>query len=116
MEVLKITKPRISSRGHWSAPVPSLAPRGDQKEVDGAVLLTIEGIGASGWPAVLLSGPAIWTVPLAFVTMIVLLLATARPLPADVTPQLPALHLPERVRPPSAADRGLIAQPRPAES
>ena len=43
-----------------------------------AVLLTIVGVGSSGWPAVLLSEPAIWTVPLAFVTMIVLSLATPR--------------------------------------
>jgi Na+(H+)/acetate symporter ActP len=81
-----------------------------------AVLLTIVGVGSSGWPAVLLSEPAIWTVPLAFLTMVVLSLATARAIPADVTQQLLALHLPERVRLPSAADRGLVAQPGPAAS
>ena len=41
-----------------------------------AVLLTIWASASSGWPAVLLSEPAIWTVPLAFLTMIVLSLAT----------------------------------------
>ena len=78
-----------------------------------AVLLTIVGVGTSGWPAVLLSEPAIWTVPLAFLTMIVLSLATARSIPADVTQQLLALHLPERVRLPTSAgrSRGLPAQP-----
>ena len=76
-----------------------------------AVLLTMVGVGATGWPAVLLGEPAIWTVPLAFLTMIVLSLATPRAIPADVTQQLLALHLPERVRLPSAADRGLVAQP-----
>jgi hypothetical protein len=48
--------------------------------------------------------------------MVVLSLATARAIPADVTQQLLALHLPERVRLPSAADRGLVAQPGPAAS
>jgi hypothetical protein len=50
-------------------------------------------------------------VPLAFATMIVLSLATPRSVPADVTQQLLALHLPERVRLRSNADRGLVAQP-----
>jgi Na+(H+)/acetate symporter ActP len=81
-----------------------------------AVLLTIVGVGSSGWPAVLLSEPAIWTVPLAFLTMILLSLATPRAIPADVTQQLLALHLPERVRLPSAVDRGLVSQPGPAAS
>jgi hypothetical protein len=69
------------------------------------------GVGATGWPAVLLSEPAIWTVPLAFVTMIALSLASASAIPADVTQQLLALHLPEQVRLPSAAVRELVAQP-----
>ncbi len=59
------------------------------------------GVGKSGWPAVLLGEPAIWTVPLAFLTMVCLSLATPRALPLDVTQKLLALHLPERVRPPS---------------
>jgi cation/acetate symporter len=81
-----------------------------------AVLLTMFGVGATGWPAVLLSEPAIWTVPLAFATMVTLSLATARAIPPDVTQQLLALHLPERVRLPSAAGRASAAQPVPAES
>jgi cation/acetate symporter len=75
-----------------------------------AVVLTVFGVGATGWPAVLLGEPAIWTVPLAFATMVILSLATARAIPADVTQQLLALHLPERVRLPTPADRGLVAQ------
>ena len=59
-----------------------------------AVVLAASGVGATGWPAVLLGEPAIWTVPLAFLTMIVLSLATARAVPSDVTQQLLALHLP----------------------
>jgi Na+(H+)/acetate symporter ActP len=66
-----------------------------------AVILTMVGVGATGWPAVLLGEPAIWTVPLAFLTMVALSLATPRALPHDVIQKLLALHLPERVRPPS---------------
>ena len=66
-----------------------------------AVVATIFGVGATGWPAVLLGEPAIWAVPLAFVTMIGVSLATPRALPHDVTQKLLALHLPERVRLPT---------------
>ena len=81
-----------------------------------AVVLTMFGVGSHGWPAVLLGEPAIWTVPLAFLTMIVLSLATARALPADVTRKLLALHLPERVRVPTSVDRGLVPQSGSAAS
>jgi Na+(H+)/acetate symporter ActP len=63
-----------------------------------AVILTMFGVGQIGWPAVLLGEPAIWTVPLAFIAMMLLSLATPRALPEDVTQKLLALHLPERVR------------------
>jgi Na+(H+)/acetate symporter ActP len=66
-----------------------------------AVILTMLGVGKTGWPAVLLGEPAIWTVPLAFLAMVFLSLATPRALPLDVTQKLLALHLPERVRPPA---------------
>ncbi len=66
-----------------------------------AVILTMVGVGKTGWPAVLLGEPAIWTVPLSFLTMVFVSLATPRALPLDVTQKLLALHLPERVRPPS---------------
>jgi cation/acetate symporter len=64
----------------------------------GAVLATMAGAGHSGWPAVLLGTPAIWTVPLAFVTMVVVSRLTPGGLPEDVTGKLLALHLPEAVR------------------
>jgi Na+(H+)/acetate symporter ActP len=64
------------------------------------VVATMMGVGKSGWPAVLLGEPAIWTVPLAFVTMIGVSLLTPRSLPHDVTQKLLALHLPERIRVP----------------
>jgi Na+(H+)/acetate symporter ActP len=66
-----------------------------------AVILTMCGVGKTGWPAVLLGEPAIWTVPLAFTAMVALSLATPRALPGDVTQKLLALHLPERVRLPA---------------
>ncbi len=67
-----------------------------------AVILTMVGVGKTGWPAVLLGEPAIWTVPLAFLAMVCLSFATPRALPLDVTQKLLALHLPERVRPPAS--------------
>jgi Na+(H+)/acetate symporter ActP len=66
-----------------------------------AVVMTMVGVGKAGWPAVLLGEPAIWTVPLAFIAMVGLSLATPRAVPHDVIQKLLALHLPERVRPPS---------------
>ena len=78
-----------------------------------AVVLTMVGVGKTGWPAVLLGEPAIWTVPLAFVTMVVLSLATPRALPSDVIAKLLALHLPERVRPPSPRRPELSSVPPP---
>jgi Na+(H+)/acetate symporter ActP len=95
----------------WIGAIGGLALGGLASSI--AVLLTIAGVGSSGWPAVLLSEPAIWTVPLAFVTMIVLSLATPRCIPGDVTQQLLALHLPERVRLRSAADRDRELVPQP---
>jgi cation/acetate symporter len=41
-----------------------------------AVILTMLGVGKTGWPAVLLGEPAIWGVPLAFLAMVGLSLAT----------------------------------------
>jgi Na+(H+)/acetate symporter ActP len=63
-----------------------------------AVVLAMFGVGRQGWPLVLLSEPAIWTVPLAFLAMVLGSLATRRALPADVTGKLLALHLPEHLR------------------
>ncbi|HET9072418.1 MAG TPA: hypothetical protein VFN60_10940 [Acidimicrobiales bacterium] len=68
-----------------------------------AVVLTMAGVGHQGWPAVLLGTPALWTVPLAFATMIVVSRLTPGAVPADVTARLLALHLPEAVRAPRRA-------------
>jgi Na+(H+)/acetate symporter ActP len=79
----------------------------------GAVVLTIFGVGSSGWPAVLLGEPAIWTVPLSFVTMIGISVVTPNALPHDVTQKLLALHLPERVRLPAVGTSRMPAHSRP---
>jgi cation/acetate symporter len=83
----------------WIGALGGLALGGGASSI--AVVLTMLGIGQAGWPAVLLGEPAIWTVPLAFLTMVSLSLATPRALPQEVTQKLLALHLPERVRPPA---------------
>jgi Na+(H+)/acetate symporter ActP len=54
--------------------------------------------GSGERSAVLLDEPAIWTVPLAFLAMVVGSLVTRRTLPADVTGKLLALHLPEHLQ------------------
>ena len=74
-----------------------------------AILATMLGAGKSGWPAVLLGLPAIWTVPASFFIMITVSLLTPRSLPVDVQSQMLVLHLPERLR-------GAASRARPAAS
>lgn len=50
-----------------------------------------------GWPAVLIGYPAAVTVPLAFLTMMLVSLATARDLPPDRARIFARMHLPERL-------------------
>jgi Na+(H+)/acetate symporter ActP len=64
-----------------------------------AIIMTMLGVGSSGWPSVLLGQPAIWTVPLAFVAMIVGSRLTPAQMPADLESKLLQLHLPEALRP-----------------
>ncbi len=80
----------------WKGALCGLALGGGASSM--AVILAMVGVGKTGWPAVLLGEPAIWTVPLAFAAMIGVSLLTRRTVPPDVTRQLLALHLPERVR------------------
>jgi Na+(H+)/acetate symporter ActP len=80
----------------WKGALCGLALGGGASSL--AVILTMAGVGKTGWPAVLLGEPAIWTVPLAFAAMIGGSLVTKRSLPRDVTRKLLALHLPEQVR------------------
>ncbi|MCL6537741.1 MAG: cation acetate symporter [Acidothermus sp.] len=63
-----------------------------------AVIASMAGVGRTGWPAVLLAEPAVWTVPLAFAVIVVVSRLTRWTLPADVTGKLLALHIPEEIR------------------
>ncbi len=56
----------------------------------------------TGWTGVLLAQPAAWTVPSAFLTMIVVSLLTRRRLPVNVSRTMVRLHTPEAVE----LDRG----------
>lgn len=61
------------------------------------VLVGIDPMLAGGWAAVLTAYPAAVSVPLAFVTMIVVSLATRRRLPKDVGRSFSRMHVPERL-------------------
>lgn len=63
-----------------------------------AVVASLVGAGRHGWWAVLLQVPALWTVPLAFATMVAVSLATPSKMPADTMQKMLVLHLPEGVR------------------
>ncbi len=60
-----------------------------------AILSTFLGLGSSGWTGALLGQPAVWTVPTAFLVMIVVSLLTASRLPSDVGQKMLMLHAPE---------------------
>jgi Na+(H+)/acetate symporter ActP len=60
-----------------------------------AVLLTLGGVVADGWPAALLAQPAAWTVPLSFAVMVAVSLWTRSRVPADVGRTMLQLHAPE---------------------
>jgi Na+(H+)/acetate symporter ActP len=65
--------------------------------VGAAVTAHLAGVGTSGWPAVLLALPALWTVPLAFFVMVIGSLATSPALPSDAEGALLRMHLPEEL-------------------
>ncbi|HEY3262850.1 MAG TPA: cation acetate symporter, partial [Pseudonocardiaceae bacterium] len=62
-----------------------------------AVLSTLVGVVPSGLPGALVAQPAVVTVPLAFLAMILVSKATARRVPSDVARVLARLHAPERL-------------------
>jgi Na+(H+)/acetate symporter ActP len=70
----------------------------------GAVLVTLLGAAPAGWPGALLSQPAAWTVPLAFLTMVVVSLATPHRVPRHAARTMVRLHTPEAVQ----LDRGTL--------
>ncbi len=63
-----------------------------------AVVASMAGFGGTGWSALLLGEPAIWTVPVAFAAMVVGSLLTPEAVPANLTDLLVTMHLPERLR------------------
>jgi len=60
-----------------------------------AIIATMLGAASTGWAAVLLGQPALWTVPLAFAVMICVSLLTQRTLPGNVGQVMLRMHLPE---------------------
>ncbi|AZM88193.1 MULTISPECIES: cation acetate symporter [Streptomyces] len=63
----------------------------------GAVLATRGGVAPRGWAHALLAWPAVWSVPLGFLTMVLVSLATRSRVPAGTAAALARLHLPEGV-------------------
>ena len=61
----------------------------------GAIVATMLGAAAHGWSATLLGQPAVWTVPLAFIVMIVISLLTSEAIPPHVEQVMLRMHLPE---------------------
>ncbi|NUR08093.1 MAG: cation acetate symporter [Nocardioidaceae bacterium] len=68
----------------------------------GAVVLTLVDVELTGWPGVLVSQPAAWTVPTAFAVMALVSLLTPSRVPVHVSRTMVRLHTPETV----ALDRG----------
>src|SRR6185437_4784116 len=62
-----------------------------------AITATMAGLARTGWAAVLLGYPAIWTVPIAFAVMVSVSLLTRSERPADVDQVLLRMHLPEEL-------------------
>jgi len=74
----------------------------------GAIAVTLFGPHVSGWLAILLAQPAPWTVPLAYLTMVLVSLR-GRP-PAWSMPAMLRLHLAEEPAPPAARHRDRTAR------
>ncbi|MGI5404363.1 cation acetate symporter [Streptomyces sp. CA-135486] len=73
-----------------------------------AVMATRAGLPPQGWVHTLMAWPAVWSVPLGFLTMVLVSLATPRHIPAGAAAILARLHLPEELagRPqPEGAER-----------
>jgi Na+(H+)/acetate symporter ActP len=62
-----------------------------------AVLVTMLGLGPDGWVGSVVGQPAAVTVPVTFLTMILVSKATARRVPLDTARVLARLHAPERL-------------------
>ncbi|BAU87478.1 transmembrane transporter [Streptomyces laurentii] len=62
-----------------------------------AVMATRAGLPPEGWPHTLMAWPAVWSVPLGFLSMILVSLATPHRVPAGTSRILARLHLPEEL-------------------
>ncbi|MFE5590247.1 cation acetate symporter [Streptomyces sp. NPDC056549] len=62
-----------------------------------AVMATRAGVAPVGWPHTLMAWPAVWSVPLGFLTMVLVSLATPRRIPPGTPALLARLHLPEEI-------------------
>ncbi|MCF3184738.1 cation acetate symporter [Streptomyces polychromogenes] len=72
----------------------------------GAVVATRSGLVPQGWAHALLAWPAVWSVPLGFLTMVSVSLATRSRVPAGAAAALARLHLPEDLAGARAAGGG----------
>jgi Na+(H+)/acetate symporter ActP len=63
-----------------------------------AVVATVAGPPLHGWPAILVGQPAAWTVPLAFLVMASVSLASRGRVPRDVGTTMLRLHAPDALR------------------
>ena len=63
-----------------------------------AVLITVLGPPLDGWVAEVIGQPAAWTVPLAFLVMVIGSLLSSRRVPPDVGATMLRLHAPESLR------------------
>lgn len=68
-----------------------------------AVALTVAGVVSSGWLHTLLAWPAVWSVPVGFLAMVLVSLATPTSVPAHTSATMTRLHLPESLTVRSAA-------------
>ncbi|RII20276.1 Cation/acetate symporter ActP [Streptomyces sp. YIM 130001] len=60
-----------------------------------AVTLTVTGLAGSGWLHTLLAWPAVWSVPVGFLAMVLVSLATRSSVPPHTSATMTRLHLPE---------------------
>ena len=71
-----------------------------------AVLLTISGQVHGGWAGALLAQPAAWTLPITFVVMAAVSLATPKRIPRGTARTMVRLHAPEALS-------AVLGEPRP---
>ncbi|WP_327233140.1 cation acetate symporter [Streptomyces sp. NBC_01317] len=64
-----------------------------------ATLVTVSGAVRTGWPHALLAWPAVWSVPVGFLAMILVSLATRSRIPPGTNAAMTRFHLPETLMP-----------------